>query len=178
MYMMKLCNKDGCDNFSIPRGKYCNVHRTVKRKQTSIPQDILEDRILIDEQNDEYIKTMEADIKRFREKEDEKIQFEKNILSIKENIEKIESYEKYFYIKVVFPEKNGFFYIFELHKDATSKDLFDLIDYFIYENKIEYCNDFILICYPNIEIHRNHIKNLETYFNIKNVQVKLKVVEN
>jgi hypothetical protein len=175
---MKLCNKDGCNNFSIPRGKYCNVHRTIKRKQTNIPQNILEDRVLIDEQNDEYLKTLEADLKRFREKDEEKIIFEKNILSIKENVEKIERDEKYFYVKVVFTEKNGFFYIFELHKHATSKDLYDLIDFFIYENKIEYCNEFILIYYPNIEIHRDPIKNLETIFNNKNVQVKLKFKEN
>jgi hypothetical protein len=175
---MKLCNKEGCDNFSIPRGKYCNVHRTVKRKQTNTSDNIIEDRLLIEEQNREYLETLEADLKKIQEKKDEKIMFENNLLKIKKNVEKIDGDKKYFSVKVVFTEKNGFFYIFELHKHATTKDLYDLIDFFIYENKIDYSNDFSFIYYPNIEINRNDIKSLETIFNNKTIQVKVKTKEN
>ena len=82
---MKKCQKINCENSSIPKGKYCESHRSKKKPinerklvvesklideykteykseyNSEYNRKIAEDRVLIDEQRKEYLEAMEAD---------------------------------------------------------------------------------------------------------------------
>ena len=170
--MIRLCQKRYCENESIPRGKYCNLHRTNKKKQTiiqiknennylqeednnkkEINKKIEEDRLIIKQQKDEYIETERID----RENMD-KIQFLKVIeeskkLFIKEKRESLEKEpekEKDVYsFKIKLP--NGKMLLRRFKKYSKINDIRDYLEVYFYDNNISIINYNLVLNYPTIK---------------------------
>ena len=98
---MKFCQKNNCNNESIPQGKFCEIHRSIKKdinqydvekikKDTELQSYLEEERKLKNEQYIEYQNTLEQDRKRFEELEYEnilKLSLEQFYIDKKTNLE-------------------------------------------------------------------------------------------
>lgn len=204
---MKPCARFGCNNQSIPRGKYCDIHRTNKRKiteriserpiefnermispvefnerkirpiefderkirpiefeerkirpiefderkiniETERKAEMDERRYLVDEQNNEYENMMRIDKLKFEENERlEILQLIKDseIQETREKIRKREEKDDDIIIKFVFGKQN-IKQRFDI--DSTMSDIYDYVDMYICDNKID-IKDYELITYPN-----------------------------
>ena len=181
---MKQCMKPNCFNNSIPRGKYCEIHRTnrriVEEKNRLIEQTRLEERNriieerkrnierqqIIDEQEREYNETMMKDIERIEKEKQQKIheEEEKNLKEIQMDSlrQRVFSYE--------LNDKSSHFF----NHDATFKDVFNFIDLYSYDNDIR-LEKYYLVSYPNFEYTRENLNDkLEKHFNYKKINLFIK----
>lgn len=153
---MKYCNKDGCLNISIKRGKYCEEHRTNKRKSRSspinIPQSDISSSMIIEEQEIEFQETQLKDLLIMEEKE--RKEFEMS--SLREKVFNSDKTDECFTIKFSLNNGNKISYFFS--NKAKVSDLFDFIDIYFYDNKIN-CKNYYFVLFPNIKILRNEIEN-------------------
>lgn len=168
---MNICKKESCNNFSIARGKYCNEHKTTKRKKDNISKVLIEERQLKEEQNKEFSESLSKDI----ENQNKLVEKRKQVDIIRERVSDIKLTDSYFTLKIVFNDKNGLYIIQEFNKESTTLNIFDFIDLFIYDNDIIYTNDYSLIVYPNIEIKKtDENKKLINIFNTNKVLLLVK----
>lgn len=172
--MMRLCQKINCNLPAIHRGKYCEIHRTNKRRTTiNYQENIFEeenrrqigeenkrrieeenrrqieienDRKLRMEQEEEYKRSMEIDMKR-----NEEMEYEKMLeLSLKEyyndkkNKMKIE--DTYYSIKIKLPD--GDILVKNFGIDCSIGSLRDAIEIYFYEMKIKISEYQIVFNYP------------------------------
>lgn len=170
---MKLCKKINCSNFSIQRGKYCEIHR-IKKKNSNNLSNNLEDEENITEilkkQEEEYNFSMQEDIKRFI-----KINEEKEL----NNILEISKQSFYNEIKSKILEepndftKNIYNIKFKLPSGITLKrkfpnnvrfiDLRNFLNYYFYENKINIINYNLLLFPKKLFTNENNDDLLYTY---------------
>jgi Rad3-related DNA helicase len=188
---MKICAKNNCSNNAIQRGKYCIIHKTNKKKiiiddegdkkENIVSQHFLKnntdydiERILKEEQDEEYKKTMEMDIERIRLKnEEDEI---KNIIELSKQMyiqdkknkikeEPNESKDNYnFQFKL--PNNNRIKRIFD--KDSTLIDIRNFLDIYFYENSLNIEN-YDLVTFPKIIFKKNDDKKISEYNLQKNI---------
>ena len=199
---MRQCMKPNCFNSSIPRGKYCELHRTNRRiieernrieERTRIEERNIEERQrnmerqqIIEEQEREYNETMMKDIERIEEEKRKRIEEKekKNLKeiemdSLRQQIFSIEMNDKSFMIRFVLNHNHNHNHKIShfFKNDATFKDVFDYIDLYIYDNNIKLEN-YYLVCYPNLEYTRQNAKDkLENHFNYKKINLFIKPEE-
>ena len=190
---MRQCMKPNCFNNSIPRGKYCEIHRTNRRvieerQRQQIIEETKEEEIkrerrqIMDEQEREYHETMMKDIKRIEEEERKRIDEEekKNLKeiemdSLRQQIFSYEMNDKSYLIRLVLLNHDKISHFFK--HDATFKDIFNFIDLYTYDNNIKLEN-YYLVCYPNLEYTRNNLNDkLENHFNYKKINLFIKMEE-
>lgn len=201
---MKQCMKPNCFNNSIPRGKYCEIHRTNRRERNRIDERrileemqrqiieetkkteerrIIEERHqIMDEQEKEYHETMMKDIERIEKEKQQKIdeEEEKNLKeiqmdSLRQRIFSYEMNDKSYVIKFVLNHIDKISHFFK--HDSTFEDVFNFIDLYVYDNNIKLEN-YYLICYPNHEYRRNNSNDkLENHFNFKKINMFIKTEE-
>jgi hypothetical protein len=149
--MERLCQKLNCKSTAISRGKYCERHRTNKKKVVDLVKEfdkleieknnkIEEDRVLRAEQQAEYEETMRLDHERLEQLELQKIlEISKNEF-YKEQEKKLELDPKdvYYNIKIHFPDGVKIRKAFK--KDCKIENIRELIDMYIYNNKIKISN--------------------------------------
>lgn len=159
---MKRCQKIYCDLPSIPRGKYCEIHRSVRRRIAPIfeeperihkedTQRIVNDRLIREEQEDEYKETVRLDRENF-----EKIEYEK-ILEISRtqyfNDKKMfllpepEHGEDFFNIRIKLPNNTTITRKFSII--SKIKDIRDYIEVYFYENGINIVNYILVSNFPH-----------------------------
>ena len=159
---MKTCQKENCNKNTVLRSKFCEDHkkRYTKRdieqererqrdteRKLKRHQEIEEDRRLSQEQQEEYNMCLEHDRKMFEEREMQKILSEsldeyyneKKIL-----IQNMENNE-YYTVKIKFPKDN---IIIKFDINSKLSDIFDIIDIYIYENKLNIKNYNIVSNFP------------------------------
>lgn len=166
---MKFCQKYNCDLLAIPRGKYCELHRTNKPKrddttQLSIPKiddiesklKIEEDRFLREEQDLQFKETERQDRERLEQLEFEKIlemsrqnYFEELKESLKDEIN-INS-DDCFTIKFQFP--NGLKNIKKFRHDVVVKTIRNYLDVYIHENNMNIKKYNLVLNFPKIELN-------------------------
>ena len=194
---MKQCMKPNCFNNSIPRGKYCEIHRTnrriVEEKNRLIEQTRLEERNriieerkrnierqqIIDEQEREYNETMMKDIERIEKEKQQKIheEEEKNLKeiqmdSLRQRVFSYELNDKSYLIRFVLLNHDKISHFF--NHDATFKDVFNFIDLYSYDNDIR-LEKYYLVSYPNFEYTRENLNDkLEKHFNYKKINLFIK----
>ena len=157
---MKFCQKNNCNNESIPQGKFCEIHRSIKKdinqydvekikKDTELQSYLEEERKLKNEQYIEYQNTLEQDRKRFEELEYEnilKLSLEQFYIDKKTNLE-IEPKDGDFYsIKIKTPSGEILTRNFSL--DSKIKNIRDFLDIYFNENKIHIHNYDIIFNFP------------------------------
>lgn len=221
---MRQCQKDNCSEPAIPKGKYCNIHRTNKKNiRTSIltnnitPQSILteydeleqalklskfmfeeennyekekmknkleEDRLLKIIQENEYIETQRLDIERIKFEKERKLK-EENEKKLKEENEKkqidlkkakiVYVDEKNCYnIKINFPNGNKIIRKFKI--ESNVEDIRNVIDIFLYENKINIKNYDLIANFPFKRLTSEDLNTkIEEFTNFKNF---ILIVEN
>lgn len=165
---MRLCQKISCNLPAISRGKYCEIHRTNKRKSSIQYQEnifdiereqenkiqlqkkveIENDRQLRFEQEEEYKRSMEMDIKRNEEIEYEKIlelsmqeYYNEKKNKVKKQIEEI-----YYSIKIKLPD--GDILVKNFGVNCSIGLIRDAIEIYFYEMKIKVYNYQIVFNYP------------------------------
>ena len=150
---MRICLKEDCDNPIIPRGKFCEIHRTNKRRGVPDTQErILEDRLLREEQKEEYDRTLIEDERRMRE-----IQEEKEIEIVMEMSRKMEIDDKrkkildepcveYFNIQILFP--SGRRTRRKFPDISTLSDVRNFIDIYLLDNEIKIENYDLVYNFP------------------------------
>lgn len=192
---MKICAKNDCQNIAIHRGKYCNNHRTNKKKiiiddeskeefkqvfepiyNTQKNLDINYDieRMLKEEQEDEYSKAMNMDIQRMILQNEEKhikdtIELSKKMF-IEEKKSKIkgepeESKENYIF-QFKLPNNSRIKRIF--HNNSTMLDIRNFLDVYFYENQIKIEN-YDLITFPKKIFNKDENNKLSEYNFEKNI---------
>jgi len=169
--MQRLCQKLYCELPSIPRGKYCEIHRIKKRNKSldielnlnnlriNEEQKVLEsfrkleeERNLRREQEEDYQKTMEADR--------ERLEYEKILILSKDKYfddlkEKILLHteclgENFYSIKIQMPNGskiNGKFSI-----ESTVQDVREYVNLYIHENGIHISNYDLILNFPHRKI--------------------------
>jgi hypothetical protein len=195
--MSKICQKPGCEYESIPRGKYCESHRSRKkqvglqepndndiieaiRKSLELEKDkkaaeIFETRILRDEQQLVYEETMKADIenmeKRRFEKETEELEALSKKMWIDDKKKRIESMssENSYNIKINMP--TGSKVIKKFHGDVTIGDIRDFIDVYLYETSIPIVNYELVI-----NIHNYKFTEVDSHVMLKNINIPTSLV--
>lgn len=203
---MKKCSRDDCQESIVRKtSKYCINHcsRRVREKflmdsRTSEAihgiirsdemrrreEEILTERMLREEQETEYEETMRMDMERIIQKENEinhKIQMENDRLSEIQNKRQ----------NLLDDEKNEAFYKFKIgilnvstiasfSKRSSISILFDFVDVFAHDNKIEdaFVNGYELILYPNITITKEmSLYNLCDVIKTSNNKIAVKANE-
>lgn len=158
---MKICQKNNCDLPAILRGKYCEIHRTNKKikkneEYTEIDiraikekeSNIINDRQLKLQQDDEYRICVEQDKKKIEEQEYQKIldlSIQDYYNDLKTRIEK-DKIEEYYSIKIKF--SNGSNIIRKFNFSASINDIIEVIELYLYEMKIKISNYNIVLNYP------------------------------
>ena len=192
--MVKFCQKIGCKGQAIPRGKYCESHRTNKKKERDVEykensnitqnnDDILLNRMLLQEQDEEYKKVMQMDIERMNKIEEEKLneeilkQIEDDIINTKRNniIRIIEESKNCYKIKFVL--HNGTRIQQNFIENLKFNDMYDFIDIYFYDNNIDIKNYIFHTNYPKKEFGyeyrpeflSDHIKDKNILFYIYNL---------
>jgi hypothetical protein len=157
--MERLCQKPNCKITAISRGKYCERHRTNKKKVVDLVKEfdkleieknnkIEEDRALRVEQQAEYEETMRLDRERLDEIELQKmIELSKNEF-YKEQEKKLELDPKdvYYNIKIHFPD--GVKIRQSFRKDCKIENIRELIDVYVYNNKMKIVNYNLVYNFP------------------------------
>ena len=165
---MKQCMKPNCYKPSIKKGKYCEEHRTNRKRETiSIPlpppspilvsqppqmnnlESYEERKRIIDEQEREYKENELIDQLKFEEIENKK--YEKQIKdfeidSLRNKVFNYELTKNSFQIK--FSMSNGTKILHSFNEDAIFEDLFDYLDVYFYDNSINISN-YELVYFPN-----------------------------
>ena len=140
---MNKCHKTNCNKPTIYRSNLCVKHdKELKKEQDDII--IEEERRLKKEQDDEYKVCLEQDTKINEDKELQKIMKE-SLDSYYNEKKKLIKNEGYYTVKIKFPQN------ITVHKfDINSKinDIFDVIDIYIYENKLNINNYNIILNFP------------------------------
>ena len=171
--MQRLCQKPYCELPSIPRGKYCEIHRIKKKNKRNIDleqnfntlrireeidierkllekQKILEEeRIIRQEQEEAYKNALEADRKRLEETEYEnilKLSKDKYFEDLKNKLLTRDIGEEYYNIKIQFPA--GLHINNKFSIDSIINDIREYIDLYIYENNINIINYDLILNYP------------------------------
>jgi hypothetical protein len=153
---MRICLKEDCRNPSIPRGKFCEMHRTNKRRVSPTPlidqERIVEDRLLRDEQKEEYDRTVIEDERRMRE-----IQEEKELELAIEMSRKMEIDDKrknildepssdYFNIQFFFP--SGRRVRRKFSDNSLLSDVRNFVDIYLIDNEIKIQNYNLVYNFP------------------------------
>ena len=204
--MIKRCTREDCQELIVRKtSKYCINHcsrkvreRVLNESKTSEviigimrteemkrrDEEILTERMLREEQEAEYEETMRMDMERIMRKENEeshKIQMENERLSEIQNKRQ----------NLMDEEKNTVFYKFKIailnistigsfSERSSISILFDFVDVFIHDNKIDdiFKNSYELILYPNITITREmSLYNLSDVIKTSNNKIAVKVCE-
>ena len=142
---MRICSKEDCENPSISRGKFCEMHRTNKRRVSPMPlidqERIVEDRLLRDEQKEEYDRTVIEDERRLREIQEEKelelaIEMSRK-MEIDDKRKKIsdEPCDDYFNIQFFFP--SGRRVRRKFSDNLTLSDVRNFVDIYLIDNEIK-----------------------------------------
>jgi len=158
---MKLCAKPSCDNFSIPRGKFCDIHTTSKKRiKTSYSveneekdKENEERRKIIAEQKEEYETCYLADLEMIRKKEEDEIIKQVKEFEIQEKKKFFDNYvikddEECIQFQILL--KNGVKLLKSFKTNEYIQILFDYIDNCIAYDK----NEYIFVMYPKIKINR------------------------
>jgi hypothetical protein len=183
---MKICAKNGCQNIAIQRGKYCNTHRTKKKiiDDENVIKTVFEpiynlpkssnninydtERLLKEEQDEEYKKTMIMDMERIRLKdENDEI---KNVIEISKKMyieekrnrikeEPAESKNNYIF-QFKLPNNNRIKRIF--HNTSTLLDVRNFLDVYFYDNKITIEN-YDLIIFPKEVFNIDNLNKINEY---------------
>lgn len=204
--MIKRCSREDCHESIVRKtSKYCinhcsrkvreqvinenktseNIHGIIRSEEMKRrDEEILTERMLREEQEVEYEETMRMDMERIMRKENEeslKIQMENERLS--EIL-----YKRH---NLMDEEKNAVFYKFKItilnistiasfSERSSISILFDFVDVFIHDNKIDdvFNNGYELILYPNITITREmSLYNLSDVIKTSNNKIAVKVCE-
>ena len=156
---------------------------------------ILDERILREEQEKEYEETIQKDLERMAQKELERELTQKNNVERINNRTQIENDKR---IEIEKKRQNittrgeELFYKFKFSVLNTSilasfpeksriSNLFDFIDVFMYDNKIDtkFENGYELILYPNITITKMMVEcNLSEIIKTCNNKIQVKEIEN
>ena len=170
---MKLCAKPSCDNFSIPRGKFCDIHTTSKKRiKTSYAiedeeknKENEERRKIIAEQKEEYDRCYLADLEMIRKKEEDELIKQVKEFEIQEKKNFFDNYvieddEEFIQFQILL--KNGVKLFKSFKTNECIQILFDYIDNCIDCNGYDK-NEYIFVMYPKIKIGReckDVIKNI------------------
>ena len=171
--MQRLCQKPYCELPSIPRGKYCEIHRIKKRTKRSDSdteinfnnlriseerkelesfrkqeekEKLEEDRKLRREQEEEFQKTMEADRERLELSEDKYFEDLKEKISLNTTCLGSDFYN----IKIQMP--NGTKINEKFSIESTVQDVREYINLYIYENNIRISNYDLILNFPHRKI--------------------------
>lgn len=171
--MNKICKKNNCTNNAIPRGKYCEIHRTNKITKVRVNSIIVEE-----EKKDIYdtydndmelaIKNSLKTIKKTQIDEDRKLRLEQEIeyqeamlldtarlLKEKYEFEELENKrinilkntpiekENYFNIKIKLP--NNLTILHKFKEDSSIKNIRDYLDVYFFDNKIKIKNYILVV---------------------------------
>jgi hypothetical protein len=187
--------KPNCYKPSIKKGKYCEEHRTNRRKETiSIPLpppspifesqplpnnnlELYEERKrIIDEQEREYRENELIDKLKFEEIENKK--YEKQIKdfeidSLRNKVFNNELTENSFQIK--FSMSNGTKVLHYFNNNALFEDLFEYLDVYFYDNNINITN-YELVYFPNHIFSKKDHSNIRINekFTTKNIVLLIK----
>jgi len=148
---MNICQKINCNKSAIHRSKFCIEHEIRKRINTEediIKEDIIkEERKLKKEQEDEYKLCLEYDRKVFEDKELQKIIEESldSYYSEKKNLIETKDNDSYYTIKIKFQFDN---IVQKFDMKSKISDIFNVIDVYIYEKKININNYNIILNFP------------------------------
>jgi len=161
---MRFCQKINCNNEAISRGKYCELHRSLKRNNQFLIEQaqklkneqenyLEEERKLKNEQEIEFNNVMEQDRKRFEDLEYEnilKLSVEQFYIDKKNNLE-VEPTEGEFYtIKIKTP--SGKILSRNFNIDSKIKSIRDFLDVYFNENNIDIHNYDIVFNFPVIRV--------------------------
>jgi hypothetical protein len=172
--MIRICHKRECSNESIPRGKYCELHRTNKKRKDIIIRNfeeednyfeehkrdkeeknkkLEEDRLIIKQQEEEYRETERLDKENM-----EKIDILKAIQDSKDYFikEKRESIlkepdikeEEIYFFKIKLP--NGKSILRRFLKDSNLQNIRDYLDIYFYDNNIKIESYNLVLDFPKI----------------------------
>jgi len=193
---MKQCMKPNCYKPSIKKGKYCEEHRTNRKRETiSIPlpppspivtsqlsptinnlESYEERKRIIDEQEREYRENELIDQLKFQEIENKK--YEKQIKdfeidSLRNKVFSYELTENSFQVK--FSMSNGTKILHYFNNDALFDDLFEYLDVYFYDNSINIIN-YDLVYFPNHVFSRKDHSNICIHqkFTTKNIVLLIK----
>jgi hypothetical protein len=169
--MIKICKKKDCDNTAIPRGKYCDIHRTNKVKnnipnlreetkynyieddidialklsleslKTEEKNKIEENRKLKVDQENEYNETVKLDLERIKNEKLKLEEIENKRVNISNN--NPTDKELYFNIKIKLPTNISLIKKFKEH--SFIKDIRDYLDVYFFDNNIKIKNYILLI---------------------------------
>jgi hypothetical protein len=187
---MKLCQKINCNNFAIPRGKYCEIHRIRKRNIGNLNTSNLSimntsnletenTTDIIKKQDEDYNFFMQEDIKRICELNEEKelnniLELSKQtfINDIKNKVldEPNKDLKNFYNIQFKLPSGSNLKRKFP--ENIKFIDLRNFLNYYFYENKMNIIN-YNLVLFPNriftIEnnddlLYKHNIPNIITFF--------------
>lgn len=185
------CQKNNCNNLKIPRGKYCELHRTKKKKIDNINRKVFQENYesknneveniseIIREQNNNYNYCLEEDMKRLCSLEEKKEMDDILELSKKTFFEDLKN-------KVInepdYESKKNYLLRFKLPSGITLKRKFyenvkfenirNFLDFYFYENNLNIFN-YNLVVFPkktftienNSEtLLENNLENNLTFF--------------
>lgn len=172
------CLKFNCDNISIPRGKYCETHTTRRNRplnrltetfnlyDADKQSEILINRLLREEQENEYLTSMEKDIEILRQKQEEKdneTKFENKVKKLREYFEiSLSHYKPCEVITFKFLLPNNKSVVQSFLKSSHLRDIHDFVMISLYDIfKVEI--KFNLILYPKRIIDlKDDIKSIST----------------
>jgi hypothetical protein len=176
--MIRVCNKRDCGNEPIPRGKYCELHRTSKKRKDTIIRNIEEhnfytnnyfeeekrdkeeknkkleeDRLIIKQQEEEYIETERLDKEKMENNEFLKVIQESKDYFIKEKRESIlkepdMTEEEIYFFKIKLP--NGKSILRRFLKESKLQNIRDYLDIYFYDNNIKIESYNIVLDFPKI----------------------------
>ena len=171
--MNKICKKNNCTNNAIPRGKYCEIHRTNKITKVRVNS------IIVEEEKKDIYETYDNDmelaiknslktIKKTQIDEDRKLRLEQEIeyqeamlldtarlLKEKYEFEELENKrinilkntpiekENYFNIKIKLP--NNLTILHKFKEDSSIKNIRDYLDVYFFDNKIKIKNYILVV---------------------------------
>jgi len=173
--MNKICKKNNCANEAIPRGKYCDLHKTTK---TTRPSERLRTNSLpIEENKDTYDRDLELALKNSLEglkikknqfDEDRKLRLEQDkeyqealrldterLLKEKYELEEIElkrvntlqnnPTEKENYFNIKIKIPNNLTLLKKFKEESSVKDIQDYLDVYFFDNKIKIKNYLLVV---------------------------------
>lgn len=173
--MNKICKKNNCTNEAIPRGKYCDLHKTTK---TTRPSERLRTNSLpIEENKDTYDRDLELALKNSLEglkikknqfDEDRKLRLEQDkeyqealrldterLLKEKYELEEIElkrantlqnnPTEKENYFNIKIKIPNNLTLLKKFKEESSVKDIQDYLDVYFFDNKIKIKNYLLVV---------------------------------
>ena len=184
---MKQCQKINCFNDAIPRGKFCEVHRSKRVIKRNIEDDRLRieknehemmmnlesERLLKMEQDIEYKNTMEQDRLRLEKNEYEnilKMSLEQFQIDKKNTLQNEPVNGDFYSIKIKIP--TGIILNRNFSLDSKIKDIRTYLDVYFYENKLDIHNYDIIF---NIPFFRVTIIDEEKYIKDFSEQKKIMI---